>query len=175
MHLKEGLSEEAEEQDAALQIFYFSPTGGADSGGISGEVLRWFEIALRSKTDGIILFKTAGLDVERLMEAAESAQIPFVPLAMDVSQEWINIGVTGDSASQGREASALALGMLGAAARIGIILSSDTSWAMLSMRNHSIEENRRNSQKQTRSRNCRCRARRREHSRRRRCLRAHVS
>jgi len=49
MHLKEGLSEEAEEQDAALQIFYFSPTGAADSGSISGEVLRWFEIALRSK------------------------------------------------------------------------------------------------------------------------------
>ena len=126
-HLIEGLSEEAEKQDAALQIFYFSPTGAIDSGSISGEVLRWFEIALRSKTDGIILFQTAGLDVKKLAEAAENAQIPFVPMAMDVSQQWINAGVTGDSASQGREASTLALSLLGAAARIGIILSSDTS------------------------------------------------
>lgn len=126
-HLIEGLRDEADAQNAALQIFYYSPSIISEGGNTSEEVWRWFEIALRSKTDGILLFQPKGLDVRAFAQEAGAAHIPFVPLAMDAPQNWTNSGVTGDSASQGKEAGTLVLGLLGTAARIGIILSSDTS------------------------------------------------
>jgi ribose transport system substrate-binding protein len=126
-HLIEGLREESEKQNAALQIFYYAPTAIGEASSTSEEVSRWFEIALRSKTDGIILFQPKGMDVLQFAKEADSRHIPFVPLAMDAPQAWTHSGVTGDSISQGKEASTLILGLLGSAARIGIILSSDTS------------------------------------------------
>lgn len=126
-HLIEGLREESERQNAALQIFYYTSTAIGEAGNTSEEVLRWFEIALRSKADGIILFQPKGMDVQRFAQKAESERIPFVPLAMDAPQSWTRSGVTGDSFSQGKEASTLVLGLLGTVVRVGIILSSDTS------------------------------------------------
>lgn len=126
-HLIEGLREEADAQNAALQLFYYSPGIISEEGSTSEEVWRWFEIALRSKVDGILLFQPKGLDVRGFAQEAAAARVPFVPLAMDAPQNWTNSGVTGDSMSQGREASSLVLSLLGGAARIGIILSSDTS------------------------------------------------
>ncbi|SLM20021.1 conserved exported hypothetical protein [uncultured spirochete] len=126
-HLIEGLRGESEQQNAALQIFYYPSTAIGEGGSTSEEVSRWFEIALRSKADGILLFQPKGMDVARFAQEADSAHIPFVPLAMDAPQAWTRSGVTGDSVSQGKEAGTLVLGLLGSAARIGIILSSDTS------------------------------------------------
>lgn len=125
-HLIEGLRGEAVRQDVALQILYYS-SSAIGEGGESEEVSRWFEIALRSKTDGILLFQPKGLDVQRYAQEAASVGLPFVPLAMDVPHGWTRSGVTGDSVSQGKEAGTLALGLLGAAAKVGLILSSDTS------------------------------------------------
>ena len=126
-HLVEGLREEADRQNAALQVFYYSASAIGEGSNPSEEVWRWFEIALRSKTDGIILFQSKGMETSRFAAEAESAAMPFVPLAMDAPAQWTRSGVSGDSFSQGKEASSLVLGLLGSAARIGIILSADTS------------------------------------------------
>jgi ribose transport system substrate-binding protein len=127
VHLIEGLREESERQNAALQLFYYTSTAIGEVGSTSEEVSRWFEIALRSKADGIILFQPTGMDVRRFAQKAESKHVPFVPLAMDAPQSWTRSGVTGDSFSQGKEAGTLVLGLLGTVVRVGIILSSDTS------------------------------------------------
>jgi len=126
-HLVEGLQEEADAQNAALQLFYYSPASTDDGSRISEEALRWVEIAIRSRPDGILFFHPKSLDLHVFVQEAKSAQIPFVSLSMDAPQNSTHAGVTGDSRSQGKAAGALVRELLGPAARIGIILSSDTS------------------------------------------------
>ncbi|HOV94016.1 MAG TPA: sugar ABC transporter substrate-binding protein [Spirochaetales bacterium] len=125
--LEDALREEAEHQNAALQVFLFPQVVAGEEGTTLAEIRRWFDIAMRSKVDGIVLFRSAGLDIRDMAEEAAAANIPFVPVAIDEPKSWKYSSVAGDSGRQGKEAGTLALGLLGASARIGVILSADTS------------------------------------------------
>jgi ribose transport system substrate-binding protein len=125
--LEDGLREEAERQNAALQVFSFPPVVAGEESTALSEIRRWFDVAMRSKVDGIVLFRSAGLDILDMAQEAAAAGIPFVPISIDEPKGWKYSSVAGDSTRQGKEAGSLALGLLGASAHLGVILSADTS------------------------------------------------
>jgi len=138
--LIDGLKQEADKQNAALQIFAFSPLVAGEESAAFAEMRRWFDIAMRSKVDGIVLFQPEGLDITDFAQEANRANIPFIPMAIDAPLHWSFASVSGDSLRQGKEAARLALGLLGTSARIGIILSSDSHKDTNLQKSHSFLE-----------------------------------
>jgi hypothetical protein len=87
---------------------------------------RWFEIALRSKADGILLFQPKGIDSSAMCAGSGQRSHIFLlsRLAMDAPQGLDSFGRDRRFRQSGQGGGHARAGPLGSAARIGIILSS---------------------------------------------------
>jgi ribose transport system substrate-binding protein len=119
--LLEGISESASVADTAVQVFRYPNS-------FPLEAERYFEIALRSKADGLIMFTPRNDRVaDRARKAAQSGVV-FVPVGTD-APAGIHTGFIGSgSLQQGFEGGRLICEELGASARIGVILPGTGSW-----------------------------------------------
>ncbi|MCX7788202.1 MAG: substrate-binding domain-containing protein [Spirochaetes bacterium] len=122
----QGIQEEAETSQTAVQVFHYPSEGSTTGSYLPAEAFRYFDIAVRSAPDGLIMHFPAGEKVEQFIEKAERYRIPFVPMAMDVPLKPSRGFVTSDSFLQGREAASVAVGLLGKDAQLGVILPSGT-------------------------------------------------
>lgn len=117
-----GIQQGSTKETAGLELLSYSPEVEVNQFFLSAEAYRFFDIALRSKPDGIVMYFPPGSDIKSFSDKAQDKQIPFVPIAMDQPVQGIPALVTSDSFVQGSEAVSVALGLLGKDARIGVIL-----------------------------------------------------
>lgn len=122
INLYYGIQQGATKESAGLELLSYSSEVEVSQSFLSAEAYRFFDIALRSKTDGIVMYFPPGSDIKSFSDKAQEKQIPFVPIAMDQPVQGIPALVTSDSFIQGSEAITVALGLLGKDARIGVIL-----------------------------------------------------
>lgn len=122
INLYYGIQQGATKESAGLELLSYSSEVEVSQSFLSAEAYRFFDIALRSKPDGIIMYFPPGSDIKSFSGKAQAKQIPFVPIAMDQPVQGIPALVTSDSFIQGSEAITVALGLLGKDARIGVIL-----------------------------------------------------
>lgn len=116
--LAEGVRAGAREADAAVQVFRYPASATA-------EAERYFEIALGAGVDGLILYSPRGEPVLRRAEAAARRGVVFVPVGTDVP-EGNPAGFIGSaSLLQGFEGGRRICAVLGASARIGVILPAN--------------------------------------------------
>ena len=120
--LLEGIQDSASVVGSVVQVFRYPNS-------FPQEAERYFEIALRSKVDGLIMF-TPRNDrlVERIRKAA-LAGVAFVPVGTDPPAE-ASVGFIGSSSlQQGFEGGKRICAELGASARIGVILPASEAVA----------------------------------------------
>jgi ribose transport system substrate-binding protein len=117
--LLDGISSEAAGVAAAVQVFRYpgqTPQGAE----------RYFEIAIRAKVDGLIMYRSRSesTDVHSRDLAAEASMngVVFVPVGTDLPTGKKGPFVGSDSFLLGRRGGELIAKNLGAAARVGIIL-----------------------------------------------------
>ncbi len=115
-----GAVERAALVGAAVQVLRYAPSSGA-------EVERAYDIAIRSRADGIIMVVPRGDSVALRAEGARRRGIAFVPVGADPQTSGpgdARGGFTLASSGllQGLEAGKLVGARLGAAARIGVVL-----------------------------------------------------
>ncbi len=122
----QGIQEEADASQTAMQVFYYPSDTNTKGSYLPAEAFRYFEIAIRSAPDGLIMYFPAGEKVEQFIEKAERYRIPFVPVAMDVPPRPSRGFVSSDSFLLGKEGASVVIGLLGKDARLGIILPSGT-------------------------------------------------
>lgn len=122
INLYYGIQQGAARESAGLELLSYSSEVEVSQSFLSAEAYRFFDIALSSKPDGIIMYFPPGSDIKSFTDKAQEKQIPFVPIAMDQPVQGIPALVTSDSFIQGSEAVSIALGLLGKDARIGVIL-----------------------------------------------------
>ncbi len=130
--LEQGLRQQAQSLDAALQLVryrrYVTDTG--EEGTLSSEAGHWFEIVLKGKPDGIILYVPQGISADSMLREAKERGVPVVLISPDAAPQGMGNAVIGDSFAQGKDAAGIVLGLLGGAARIGVILPSSPFSAM---------------------------------------------
>lgn len=126
-NLYKGIQSTAEKYHQALQFFTYDMGSTVSTVPLSPEAYRYFEIALRVKPEGIIMFFPAGMNIGDFINQARAKDIPFVGVAMDVPPLPEARFITSDSASHGKAATIQALQTLGTHARLGIILPSRSS------------------------------------------------
>ncbi|MFQ3546969.1 MAG: substrate-binding domain-containing protein [Termitinemataceae bacterium] len=117
-----GLNQASIKNSAALELFSFSPEVEVSQIFVSAEAYRYFDIAIRSRPDGIVMFFPPGSDIRSFSEKAREKKVPFIPVAVDQPAQELPALVTSDSFLQGTEAVIIALGLLGRDAKIGVIL-----------------------------------------------------
>lgn len=124
--LEQGLRRNAEAHDAALQLVRYRRYGtdAGEGGKLSSEAEHWFGIVLKGKPDGILLYLPQGVSISGELREAGQRGIPVVLISPDAAPQGSASAVIGDSFGQGREAASIVLGLLGSAARIGVILPS---------------------------------------------------
>lgn len=122
INLYYGIQQGATKDSAGLELLSYSSEVEVNQFFLSAEAYRFFDIALRSKPDGVVMYFPPGSDIKSFSEKAQEKQVPFVPIAMDQPVQGIPALVTSDSFTQGAEAVSTALGLLGKDARIGVIL-----------------------------------------------------
>ena len=118
--LLEGIEESASVVDSVVQVFRYPSS-------FPLEAERYFEIALRSKVDGLIMF-TPRNDrvVDRAKKAAQSGVV-FVPVGTDAPIGSPSGFIGSGSLQQGFEGGKRICAELGSSARIGVILPA-ASW-----------------------------------------------
>lgn len=121
-----GIQVEGGDSETAVQIFYYPSESEISESLLSAEAYKYFDIALRAGTDGLIMYFPAGADIESFIKRAEEFHVPFVPVTMDLPLKPLNGIVTSDSYAQGKEAASTIVSLLGKDARIGVILPSGT-------------------------------------------------
>jgi ribose transport system substrate-binding protein len=116
----DGIGEVAPAYEAAVQVFRYPQSS-------SSEAERYYDIALRAKVDGLIMYTPRNdLDSGRSERATRNGVV-FVPVGTD-SPPGARAGFIGSgSLLQGFEGGKLICGHLGASARIGVILPSSGS------------------------------------------------
>ncbi|AEJ20141.1 substrate-binding domain-containing protein [Gracilinema caldarium] len=122
INLYYGIQQGATKESAGLELLTYSSDVEVSQSFLSAEAYRLFDIALRSKPDGILMYFPPGSDIKGFTDKAREKLVPFVPIAMDQPVQGIPALVTSDSFIQGSEAVSTALGLLGKDARIGVIL-----------------------------------------------------
>lgn len=116
--LVEGVRLGASEADAAVQVFRHPASSRM-------EAERFFEIALGSGVDGLIMYSQRGDPVlERARRAARSGVV-FVPVGTDLPEGEPRGFIGSASLLQGFEGGKRICSALGAAARIGVILPAN--------------------------------------------------
>ncbi|MFZ2636674.1 MAG: substrate-binding domain-containing protein [Rectinemataceae bacterium] len=121
--LLEGISDSASEADAAVQVFRYPGPSAA-------EAERYFEIALRAKADGLIMYVTRDEDVDARAARAAREGVTFIPVGANAPGRSIPGFIGSDPFLQGFEGGKLICARLGAQARIGVILpASETGTA----------------------------------------------
>lgn len=118
--LLEGIEQSASVVDAVVQVFRYPNS-------FPLEAERYFEIALRSKVDGLIMFTPRNDRViDRLRKAAQSGVV-FVPVGTDAPPGVLSGFIGSGSLQQGFEGGKRICEELGASARIGVILPATSS------------------------------------------------
>lgn len=113
--LTEGINNQAPLVDAAIQVFRYRESGG-------NEVSRLFEIALKTKVDGLIMYCPVDSDPQRLAAEAKQHGVVFVPVGTDPPLRGKQGFIGSGSLLQGLRTGNLIGEKLGNAARIGMIL-----------------------------------------------------
>jgi ribose transport system substrate-binding protein len=113
--LIEGIRDSASVVDAAVQVFRYPNA-------FPQEAERYFEIALRAKADGLIMFTPRNDRVTDRAKMAAQSGVIFVPVGTD-APSGSPIGFIGSgSLLQGLEGGKRICAELGSSARIGVIL-----------------------------------------------------
>lgn len=115
--LLDGIEEAAKPAEAAIQVLRFSTSSGS-------EAERCFDIAMKARVDGLIMFTTRNDPIKSRSEKASKAGVAFIPVCTEVpaSNDIFFIGI--DPLRHGFESAAIVLSRLGSSARIGVILPS---------------------------------------------------
>jgi ribose transport system substrate-binding protein len=115
--LLEGIRSGARGADAAVQVFRYS-------GSSSAEAERLYDLALRSKVDGLIMYTPRNDRVTGRAEDAVRHGVALVPVGTDPPIGGASVFIGSSSLLQGREVGHLICERLGGQARIGVILPS---------------------------------------------------
>ncbi len=121
--LLDGATKAAGPMGAAVQVFRYP---GADS----GEAGRYFEIALRAKVDGLIMYAPRDSHGATLAELAAEASrngVVFIPVGMDAPLGENGPFIGSGSLMQGIEGGKVIGSLLGASARVGVVISAADS------------------------------------------------
>lgn len=113
--LVEGIRTEAPAIDAAVQLFRYS-------GASAVEVERYFDIALRSKVDGLIMYAPRDGTISAYAERATKSGVAFIPVGTDAPAGRLPLFIGSGSILMGIEGGKIICSKLGSSARIGIIL-----------------------------------------------------
>jgi ribose transport system substrate-binding protein len=113
--LLQGVTEGAPKVDCAVQVFRYpsSDPGGAEP---------YFEIALRAKVDGLVMFTPHNDRVEGRAEKAARNGVVFIPVGTDAPAGSPASFIGSGSLRQGLEGGKRICMALGAGARIGVML-----------------------------------------------------
>ena len=118
--LLEGIKESASVVDSVAQVFRYPNS-------FPLEAERYFEIALRSKVDGLIMFTPRNDRViDRVRKAAQNGVV-FVPVGTDAPLGALSGFIGSGSLQQGFEGGKRICEELGASARIGVILPASSA------------------------------------------------
>jgi len=112
--LLQGISEGAPKADAAVQVFRYD----ADP----AQAEAYFEIALRAKVDGLIMFTPHNDRVRGRAELTARNGVVFIPVGTDAPPDSPPAFIGSGSLRQGQEGGKRICATLGGAARIGVIL-----------------------------------------------------
>lgn len=118
--LLEGIAQELRQAEAAAQVFRYAASS-------EQEAARCFDIALRARVDGLLMFTSRSDPIDARAAEAERAGLVFIPICTDPPTAQGRFFVGTDSLRHGFESASIALSRLGAAARIGVILPSSGS------------------------------------------------
>jgi ribose transport system substrate-binding protein len=113
--LLEGVQESASVVDAAVQVFHYPNA-------FPLEAERYFEIALRAKVDGLIMFTPRNDRVTDRAKKAVQSGVVFVPVGTDAPPGSPPGFIGSGSLLQGIEGGKRICAELGSSARIGVIL-----------------------------------------------------
>jgi ribose transport system substrate-binding protein len=117
--LLDGVSQAAAAAGAAVQVFRYPGTR-------EGEADMYFEIALRAKVDGLIMYTPRDGRGSAAARAAEAARngVVFIPVGTDAPPGEDGPFIGSGSLLQGMEGGKLIGKFLGASARVGIVIST---------------------------------------------------
>ncbi|MFA6365565.1 MAG: substrate-binding domain-containing protein [Candidatus Hydrogenedentales bacterium] len=118
--LLEGIRQEVREAEAAVQVFRYAASSEQEAG-------RCFDLALRARVDGLIMYTSRNDPLEARAAEAQRAGVTFIPVCTDPPTASGQFFVGTDSLRHGFESASIVLGRLGSSARIGIILPSTGS------------------------------------------------
>lgn len=112
----EGVSAESSDAGAAVQVFRYADQS-------EQEARRYFDIALHSKADGVVMYTArSDSDSERSLEASRAGLV-YVPVGTDAPAGETGPFIGSGSRLQGFEGGKLIGKKLGGRARVGLILS----------------------------------------------------
>ena len=115
--LLEGIEATAPEIGAAVQVERY-PSASPD------EAERWFDIGVRSRVDGIVMYFSRGGDVSGHASRAEDAGVVFVAVGKEAPAGVLPCFIGSAPLFQGFEGGRIITGILAQKAMIGIILPS---------------------------------------------------
>ena len=118
--LQKGIAEAAPKADAAVQVFRYASSAPA-------EAEAFFEIALRAKVDGLIMFTPHNDRIAGRAEKVARNGVVFVPVGTDAPAGSPPSFIGSGSLRQGLEGGKRICAALGASARIGVILPATGS------------------------------------------------
>jgi ribose transport system substrate-binding protein len=118
--LLEGIREEVKGAETAVQVFRYAAAS-------EQEAHRCFDLALRARVDGLIMFATRNDPIDARAAEAGRAGLTFIPVCTDPPTAKGRFFVGTDSLRHGFESASIVLGRLGSSARIGVILPSTGS------------------------------------------------
>jgi len=113
--LLDGISESAPRADAVVQVFRY-PSAFPD------QAEQYYDIALRARVDGLIMFTPRDDRTVERAEKARHAGVVFIPVGTDPPAGNPPSFIGTGQLRQGLEGGRRICGRLGAAARIGVIL-----------------------------------------------------
>ncbi|MHB9152592.1 MAG: sugar ABC transporter substrate-binding protein [Spirochaetales bacterium] len=118
--LLDGINQEVKNAEAAVQVFRYAASSGQ-------EARRCFDLALRARVDGLIMFSSRNDPIDARAAEAKRAGVTFIPVCTDPPTTKDTFFVGTDSLRHGFESASIVLGKLGSSARIGVILPSTGS------------------------------------------------
>lgn len=118
--LLEGIREAAPDADATVQLFRYPAM-------VAAEVERYYEIAIRSRVDGLVMYVPRN-DVDRgRADRAARNGVVFVAVGTDAPDGDTRGFIGSGSLLQGFEGGRIICGSLGTKARIGVILPASAA------------------------------------------------
>ncbi|MCX7024013.1 MAG: substrate-binding domain-containing protein [Spirochaetes bacterium] len=118
--LLKGINDGAAEVDAAVQIFSYP-------GATPAEAERYFELSLKARVDGLIMYIPRNDSVAGRAERAARNGVVFVPVGTDAPLGTSSGFIGSSSLEQGLKGGSIICASLGSSARIGVILPATSS------------------------------------------------